>query len=340
MQSVPQVRVSAYLAVVEFMRRSGGLSSRHVDDGLLAAIADRNPEALVPIYLAHAFLDRSARATGLAELGYVVGRGMRVESLGAFGRSVVRSLSLLDALGKVRAKFGLYSSAERIWWSRRGEAVSIFHAYNVETGPGSRVARQVVLLLLRDLVRLAAGPGWQPAEVLTPTTASDAETMRAVFPGARVRPSEFAGIVFPARFLSLPLDRSRQAGMRGGGTDDIPFEASAPAADFPGSIKQVISAQMKLGRCGLERTADLVGMHPRTLQRRLAEAELEYTELLAEVRFEEALRLLYDTRIRMVDIAGELGYTDSANFTRAFRQWTGVSPSHYRRLRQDDRVAK
>jgi AcrR family transcriptional regulator len=83
------------------------------------------------------------------------------------------------------------------------------------------------------------------------------------------------------------------------------FEASAPAGDFVGSIRQVIFALMRHGRCGLNEVADAVGMHPRTLQRRFSEAQEDYSSVLAQVRFETALRLLDDPRITLTDIAFE-----------------------------------
>ena len=75
-------------------------------------------------------------------------------------------------------------------------------------------------------------------------------------------------------------------------------------------------------------------LRPRTLQRRFREVQEDYSSVLAQVRFEATLRLLDDPRISLTDIAYELGYSDSTNFTRAFRQWTGVSPSHFRKLRR------
>ena len=36
--------------------------------------------------------------------------------------------------------------------------------------------------------------------------------------------------------------------------------------------------------------------------------------------------------MKLVEIGYEVGYTDPANFGRAFRRWTGVTPKTYRRL--------
>ena len=68
----------------------------------------------------------------------------------------------------------------------------------------------------------------------------------------------------------------------------------------------------------------------RTLKRRFAEAGKSFSDLLGEVRKERALLLLGDHRLNVDAIAAELGYSDVANFARAFRRWTGETPSEYR----------
>ena len=49
-----------------------------------------------------------------------------------------------------------------------------------------------------------------------------------------------------------------------------------------------------------------------------------------KVRLERARDLLASTTMNLSQIADSLGYADAANFTRAFKRWTGLSPSHFR----------
>ena len=74
----------------------------------------------------------------------------------------------------------------------------------------------------------------------------------------------------------------------------------------------------------------------RTVQRRLRGAGLTFMGLLDETRLEAAARLLREPRVRVVDVAVDLGYSDHANFTRAFRRWAGVSPTQYRGMSADE----
>ena len=72
-------------------------------------------------------------------------------------------------------------------------------------------------------------------------------------------------------------------------------------------------------------------MPVRTLQRRLAASGLTFSELLGDVRHALARDLLMNRALTVQDVASLLGYSEAGNFRRAFRQWTGLTPSDYRR---------
>jgi AraC-like DNA-binding protein len=77
--------------------------------------------------------------------------------------------------------------------------------------------------------------------------------------------------------------------------------------------------------------AALMGFSARTLARHL-EAEGEpYRVLAKRVRHEHALELLTTTAMSLAEIAQALGYSDAANFGRAFKAIAGINPGEYRR---------
>ncbi|MFQ3195041.1 MAG: AraC-like DNA-binding protein [Colwellia sp.] len=75
----------------------------------------------------------------------------------------------------------------------------------------------------------------------------------------------------------------------------------------------------------------LVFMSERTLIRHLKGLNTSYKKILEEERQYYAHKLLEQERYTVYDIADILGYTESANFCRAFKRWRGLSPSEYRR---------
>jgi AraC-like DNA-binding protein len=72
-------------------------------------------------------------------------------------------------------------------------------------------------------------------------------------------------------------------------------------------------------------------MHPRTLQRRLAEAGTSFVAELERHRARRAREMLAEGRLSVGEIAFALGYSEPSTFHRAFRRWTGTTPAEFRR---------
>ena len=76
--------------------------------------------------------------------------------------------------------------------------------------------------------------------------------------------------------------------------------------------------------------AGLLAMHRRTLSRRLEGSGMGYRAVANEIRFEIARQLLEDTEVSLGQIAAALCYSEASAFTRAFRGWSGLTPSAWR----------
>jgi AraC-like DNA-binding protein len=76
--------------------------------------------------------------------------------------------------------------------------------------------------------------------------------------------------------------------------------------------------------------AKLLEVSDRSLRRQLREQGISFRGLLDELRMQIALKYLRTTRLANEDIALALGFSDGANFRRAFRRWTNKSPSEIR----------
>jgi AraC-like DNA-binding protein len=111
-------------------------------------------------------------------------------------------------------------------------------------------------------------------------------------------------------------------------------KSSVPTPDFVVSIRRAIET-LSYGENypTIRTTAKLVGMSVRTLQRRLARAGASHHVLVAQARFATAAAVLERTDAKILELALDLGYSDHANFTRAFRRWAGCAPREYRSKR-------
>ena len=82
---------------------------------------------------------------------------------------------------------------------------------------------------------------------------------------------------------------------------------------------------------GLDQMASMLHLSTRTYRRRLQDESTSFQALLDSVRSEHATQLLRHSEISVDRVAQRLGFSDVSNFRRAFIQWTGESPSQWRK---------
>jgi AraC-like DNA-binding protein len=100
--------------------------------------------------------------------------------------------------------------------------------------------------------------------------------------------------------------------------------------DLPTRVRRSLFALISQDQASIDAAANMLGMHKRTLNRRLADNGTTFALLLGEVRFQLARQLLAETDLPLVDVAAVLNYTDASAFSRAFRSWARMAPSTWR----------
>jgi AraC-like DNA-binding protein len=99
-----------------------------------------------------------------------------------------------------------------------------------------------------------------------------------------------------------------------------------------GPLDVVESGQsLREGDPNLAKVAKRIAMGQRTLQRRLREQGVDFKWLVEDTRRRFSLDYLRDRKHTFTEIACLLGYSEVSAFNRAFRRWTGSTPSDYRR---------
>lgn len=101
-------------------------------------------------------------------------------------------------------------------------------------------------------------------------------------------------------------------------------------SSLPEQVKIVLKRRLPSGKPDLSDIADVLGLSPRTLQRRIAEAGTSFRRLLEASRRELGRDMLANGVCATDEIAYLLGYQDTSSFYRAFHEWEGVTPSQWR----------
>ena len=95
-------------------------------------------------------------------------------------------------------------------------------------------------------------------------------------------------------------------------------------------LRNIIIKELPNGSLSSESYAKILGLSSRTLHRKLQAEGYSFKQVLNDTRRDLAKNYLQkEQQYSLTEIAFLLGFADSSSFSRAFRRWTGVSPSHY-----------
>jgi AraC-like DNA-binding protein len=138
-------------------------------------------------------------------------------------------------------------------------------------------------------------------------------------------------LVWPPDVMATPI-ASFNSRLRDYFEDQCRELASRFAADAPvgARVRRDLMAAMDGGDSSMDAVAARLGMSGRSLHRRLAEENSRYNDLLDEVRQEFAKRYLARGTVSASEVAYLVGFQSPTAFFRAFKRWTGQTPSTYR----------
>lgn len=142
--------------------------------------------------------------------------------------------------------------------------------------------------------------------------------------------SDRNSIIFPAAWLARQVHGANASELA-----RLERELAAAAQDSPLPVETATRRALLFciarGDISVRAVAAALGLHVRTLNRRLAAEGTSVFVLTQEIRYQVARDLLANTTLPMTEIAATLAYTQISAFTRAFRRWSGLGPSDWRR---------
>jgi len=144
--------------------------------------------------------------------------------------------------------------------------------------------------------------------------------------------------VFPAWMMALPVS-THFPEMRP--IVEAQAEASLRALEQKGDllhelvrrVDELIAEHLARGTATVEQIASRLALSPRTLNRRLAEADTSFRALCESVRRSRAESLLANPAVSLAEISFMLGYHEQSTFQRAFKRWSGMTPGGFRAAR-------
>ncbi len=144
------------------------------------------------------------------------------------------------------------------------------------------------------------------------------------------------GLVFERRLLDLPSPHHEPELLHL--HEQLADEklARLEKQDLVGQVTRLIGELLESGEANLEEVAGRLGIKPRQLRTRLAEAGTNFNQLVANYRCRLAKRLLAGTEESIDEIVYLTGFSEPSTFYRAFKRWVNMTPIEYRKLRSDE----
>jgi AraC-like DNA-binding protein len=272
----------------------------------------------------------AALATGCEHLGLLTGSAWRLDHLGLVGQLVRHSHTLGDALQSAVLHHWLNGDGAAAFLFREGSFAEFGYALYATGVNHSDHIYDLAIAAHLAMIRELCGAAWTPSQVFLPRSRpADPSPYERVFGSPVTFDSDHAAMRFPADRLAQRLphsDLGRFAAL------DRAASALGPEPIVPRSHRMV-RILLARGDTTADCLAATLSLNRRTLDRRLKTHDISFQAILDGVRFEVARQLLEISNVGISEIASTLGYAEPSPFTRAFKRWSGHTPSEWR-LRQ------
>ena len=277
----------------------------------------------------------AARDTGNDNFGLDFGDGFLPKQLGPIGYAAISSPTLSAAITNLIRYFPAHQEKSTLCIIPDKDVLWLSYRIDDPRIVNRRQDAELSLCMFRNIFRTALGEDWQPLEVRFEHDRPENWDQHETIFGA---PAKFNRRTNAFAFRRKDLDARMP-------TQDsylfaiiTPFlESRCRLAENPEDFATMVRNQIKMFLGDklptVAEIAHVLGISSENFHRRLKQQGLLFPDLLRAARQELALHYLNDSNLSLTEIAYDLGYSELSAFSRAFRNWTGMSPQRYRRTR-------
>jgi AraC-like DNA-binding protein len=289
-----------------------------------------DPEHRISYLARGRLLAHCVQRSGCAHFGLLVGQRASLRSFGLIGLLARSAPDAGSALRSLVRHFHYQARGAVLALEVDGDlAVLSYASYQPQAVATDQVgdgAMAIAFNLLHDL----CGPDWAPIELrFAHRRPEDVAPFRRHFKAPLRFDAEQYAVVFSASWLARALPGTDPE-LRRLLQQQIDGLESRHEDDFAEQLRSVLRQALVSGQAGAEQIAAFFAVDRRTLNRRLQLQGTRFQQLVDGVSFEIARQLLGDSSMDIVQVADLLGYANASAFTRAFRRWSGRTPTQWR----------
>ena len=292
-----------------------------------------DPDSRIPFSQLVSLYEAAALLTGDDTFGLHLGENIDPRVFDVLGYVAMNSPTIGEALERIVRYHSIWQDGALLILEAADATTKITYSYLDRSITQYRQDSELTLAAIVALGRMVTDSDWSPVEVrfahVGPVDAS--EHMRIFRAPVRFS-ADSCQLTIDTSTLVLPIAKA-DPGLRA--LLDRHAEELLAKHPRPDSIvdrvRSLIGAELNGGDPSLERIAHRLGLSGRTLQRRLREQGSSHNEVLDQMRKDLAQRYLQEPEMAVCEIAYLLGFSESSALHRAFKRWTGMTPSEFRR---------
>lgn len=288
---------------------------------------EEKPDHFIPLLRAVDFAEAAQRTQAISDIGFLASQNLQFCHLSDRLRAVIGyAPTLLVALQQTCKWASLEDNVLSMWLERCDDHVKICSRLLGTTGIAHLEHSQWLQNIFPiHIVRQFAGPNWVPTTMAFEARYAPSPETRSCWPTTRFLSGQTASwIDVPISLLSLPNLMTERP------TLQPADEGEPPGSDMIDALRLMLPSYLGERVPTVAEVAEMAGLSVRSLQRKLTDAGLSYSDLLGAARFDNAARLLSGTDAKIIEVAFACGYADPAHFTRAFRKIAGITPRQFR----------
>ena len=324
------IRLGATKEIVSVLRDFGVGADRVIAEARLDPQLFDDSNNVIPFAALGRLFRLCVARTGCPAFGLLVGQKASISALGLLGGLMQHSPTVGDAVRSFVRHLHLQDrGATSLLTVEGGVAVLSYGIYEPGVESADQISDAAIATIL-NLMRALCGPEWTPTEVLLPRRPpADLIPYRRLFQAPVRFDEETAALVFPARWLVNRIS-GREMVFHELFAERIAELEAAPEVDFRDELRRILRSTLLNSSCSAGTVANLFSMHRRTLNRRLRAEGTGFRTIVEEMRFEIACQMLAGTTMPLIQIAAALSFSEASAFSRAFRRWSGQTPTAWR----------
>ncbi len=321
------VRVDAITSIPPLLRELGVVPDAFLAEAGLDPRLFDDPANEIPIAALGRLLGRAVVRTGCPHFGLLVGQRSGLASLGLVGLLTQSSPDVGTALHNLTAHQHLRDRGAVSSLLVQGRVATLGYEVCQAGVEWSDQIHDGAIAIAMNAMRTLCGRGWRATEVrFCHSKPVDLRPFYRVFEAPLHFDAERTALVFPASWLgrrSSAADSSAYHRLR----RRVEALEGRAEGDLVADLRRMLRTLLLGGKGSVEEVAERLELHRRTLNRRLQARGTSLHRLVEETRFEIARQLVEHTKMPLLEISATLGYADASAFTRAFRRWSGTTPS-------------